>query len=92
MQMMTEVAPERLAMQVPQSSIELMGAVPTVTDTTLLQRAESAPLQSVNNPAVVQTAIQANPEISLRQENWSDAMGQRLVAMISEDGRKRRFV
>ena len=87
LQMVTEVMSDQLAvsdqltMPSTQSSIELLGAVPT---TALAQRADAAPVQTMNNPAVAQTATQANPEISLRQENWSDAMGQRLVTMIGE--------
>ncbi|MET4694698.1 flagellar hook-length control protein FliK [Endozoicomonas lisbonensis] len=82
LQVMTETLSENLAMQSGQSSIELMGAVPATA--TLVQRTEATPVQIGSNPGVAQTATQANPDISLRQENWSDAMGQRLVAMISE--------
>ena len=82
LQVVTETLSDNLAMQPGQSSIELMGAVPTTV--AMVQRAEVAPAQVSNNPGVAQTATQANPEFSLRQENWSDAMGQRLVAMITE--------
>ncbi|AMO56403.1 hypothetical protein GZ77_06295 [Endozoicomonas montiporae] len=79
MQVMTDTMSDTLSIQPAQSSIELLGAVPAVA-----QRVEMVQVQTVSNPAVAQTATQANPEISLRQESWSDAMGQRLITMASE--------
>lgn len=85
LQTVVEKAPEMLIMEHSQSSVELRGAVPSVADTTMVSyRAEAPATPVVSNPAVAQTATQANPEISLRQDNWSDAMGQRLVVMIGE--------
>ena len=55
------------------------------------QRTDTSVPQNGLNPTVAQTATQGNPSISLRQEGWSEALGQRLVAMVGEGRQEARL-
>ena len=75
-------------LQNPVASV-VHGSAPVITNyqgAPVLSNHHTASVESAYNqqPVVVQSLIQMDSGIDLRQANWSETMGQRLVAMVGE--------